>query len=74
MAPEIGNGGTMKIEGHVTQAMDQGDKLRIIGQGRAVADAEWRPWLTIMVDVPITDRNRKAFFVGRNFELSVKPV
>ncbi|WP_291709830.1 hypothetical protein [Bradyrhizobium sp.] len=60
--------------GHVTQAMDQGDKLRIIGQGRAVTDAEWRPYLSITIDVPITDRNRKAFFVGRHFEIAVKPV
>lgn len=63
----------MKIEGHVTEVSDRGDKLRIVGQGRALMDAEWRPFLSILIDVPITDRNRKAFYVGRQLDLEVTP-
>jgi len=63
----------MKIEGHVTEASDAGDKMRIIGQGRAVNDAEWRPHLAMMIEIPMTDRNRKAFYIGRKFTVSLKP-
>ncbi len=63
----------MKIEGHVIKVSDIGDKLRITGQGSAIVDAEWRPMLSIEIDVPITDRNRKAFYIGRNFDMTVTP-
>ncbi|UPT95352.1 hypothetical protein J4G48_0040050 [Bradyrhizobium barranii subsp. apii] len=66
----------MKIEGHVTEASDVGEKLRIIGQGQAITgfqDPGLRPWLNIMIEVPTTDRNRKAFYVGRHFSVNLKP-
>jgi hypothetical protein len=63
----------LKIEGHVTEASDAGDKLRIVGQGRAVASAEWQPWLSITIDVPMNERNKKAFHIGRQLDLRVRP-
>ncbi|MCA1379356.1 hypothetical protein I6F34_00780 [Bradyrhizobium sp. BRP05] len=63
----------MKIEGHVLEVMDMGDKLHVKGQGRAVSAAEWQPWMPIAISVPMTDRNRKAFYVGRDIEITVRP-
>ncbi|MEH2517531.1 hypothetical protein V1279_003104 [Bradyrhizobium sp. AZCC 1610] len=63
----------MKIEGHLLEASDMGDKLRITGQGKAISDADWRPMLSMVIEVPMTDRNRKAFYVGRHFTMDLKP-
>jgi hypothetical protein len=46
----------MKINAHVTDVSDNGDKMKVSGQGRAVGDATWRPWLSISIDMPITKR------------------
>lgn len=59
----------MRIEGHVLEVMDMGDKLHVKGQGRAVTAAEWQPWMAIAVSV----RNKKAFYVGRHFDLTLTP-
>jgi hypothetical protein len=66
----------VKIEGHLTEVSDYGEKLNVIGQAQSVAgynDSSLNPWLTISVDIPMNDRNRKAFHVGRHFELTLKP-
>ncbi|MHC2552290.1 hypothetical protein [Bradyrhizobium elkanii] len=63
----------MKIEAHVLEVQDKGDKLFLVGQGRAVSAAQWRPWMPIAVSVPMNDRNRKAFYVGRHFDLTITP-
>ncbi|WP_156928803.1 hypothetical protein [Bradyrhizobium sp. th.b2] len=63
----------MKIEAHVLEASDKGDKLLVQAQGRAVGAAEWQPWMSIAVNVPMTDRNKRAFYVGREIEITVKP-
>jgi hypothetical protein len=53
--------------------VDKGDKLFIVGQGRAISAAEWQPWMNVAVSVPMTDRNKKAFYVGRPFDLTITP-
>jgi hypothetical protein len=63
----------MKIKAHVTEVSDHGDKMKVTGQGRAVGKAEWRPWLKIEVDLPVTKTNQKAFRLGRHFTLNIKP-
>lgn len=63
----------MKIEAHVLEAQDRGDKLLLVGQGRAISAAEWQPWMSIAVSVPMNDRNKKAFYVGRHFDLTITP-
>jgi hypothetical protein len=63
----------MKINAHVTDVSDNGDKMKVSGQGRAVGDATWRPWLSISIDMPITKRNRKAFYIGRHFTVKLTP-
>lgn len=63
----------MKIEANVLEVQDRGDKLFLVGQGKAAGAAEWQPFMNIAVSVPMTDRNRKAFYVGRQFDLTVTP-
>jgi hypothetical protein len=63
----------LKIEAHVLEVQDKGDKLFLVGQGKATGAAEWQPFMNIMVSVPMNDRNRKAFYIGRHFDLTVTP-
>ena len=63
----------MKIEAHVLSIADQGDRLAITGQGCAAGTAEWRPYCSVQIHVPMTDRNRRSFYVGRNFTLTIEP-
>ncbi|WFU52350.1 hypothetical protein QA639_21830 [Bradyrhizobium pachyrhizi] len=63
----------MKIEAHVLEARDRGDKLQVQAQGRAVGAADWQPWMEILVNVPMTGRNKRAFYVGRDIEIIVTP-
>lgn len=63
----------MKIQAHVLSVKDSGDKLEITGQGRAVGSAEWRPWCALTVQIPLTDRSRKSFYVGRSFDITIEP-
>ena len=63
----------MKIKAHVTEVSDHADKMKVTGQGRAVGKSQWRPWLSISIDMPITKTNRKAFYIGRHFTVKVTP-
>jgi hypothetical protein len=63
----------MKIEATVLSAADNGDRLTITAQGWAKGSAEWRPICRVELAVPMTDRNRKAYFVGRRFDIDLTP-
>lgn len=63
----------MKINAHVLEASDRGDKLAVTAQGKARGAAEWQPFMSILVNVPMTDRNKRAFYVGREIEIEVRP-
>jgi hypothetical protein len=66
-------GAEVKINAHVLEASDRGDKLAVTAQGKAVGAAEWQPFMSILVSVPMTDRNKRAFYVGREVELTLTP-
>lgn len=61
----------MKIKGHILSVADQGDKLLVKAQGFGVRDAEWRSWFPIEFSVAEHDENRRAYYVGRKFEIEV---
>ena len=63
----------MKIQAHVLSVADQGDYLTIMGQAHAAGAAEWRPMCKVELSVPLTEHARKAFYVGRRFDVEVKP-
>lgn len=63
----------MRIEAHVLSVADAGDRLEITAQGQATGAAEWRPWCRVSIAVPMTERNRRAYFVGRRFDVDLTP-
>jgi hypothetical protein len=63
----------LKINAHVLEVSDRGDKLAVTAQGKAVGAADWQPCMSILVNVPMTDRNKRAFYVGREIEMTVTP-
>lgn len=64
----------MKITAEVLSVDSHGDALNVKLQGKAKIDADWRPYLKFDLDVPETDKNRRAFYVGRKVKLTIEPV
>ncbi|MEQ1580890.1 MAG: hypothetical protein ABL964_09885 [Steroidobacteraceae bacterium] len=64
----------MKIKAEVIAVETSGDALDVSLQGKAEADAEWRPMLRFNVQVPESIKNRRAFYVGRDVRISIEPV
>lgn len=62
----------MKINAEVLAVETIGDALRVTLQGKAEADAEWRPYLRAHIDIPETLPNRRAYFIGRRVTLQLK--
>ncbi|WP_027533821.1 hypothetical protein [Bradyrhizobium sp. WSM3983] len=63
----------MKIKAHVIGLEDRGDRVKLVAQGNAVGRAAWVEGTLIEITLPLTDKNRPAYFIGRQFELTVKP-
>lgn len=61
----------MKLKHEVLKVENCGDFLRVTVQGKALRDAEWRPMLSCVVDVPDTIKNRQAFYVGRRVQIQL---
>lgn len=49
------------------------DKLEIIARGKASGQGEHDPALELTINVPDTETNRRAFFVGRKVDIVVTP-
>lgn len=62
----------MKIEAEVLSAEGGGDHMKISLQGKELNAADWRPYLSLRLEIPDTERNRRAFYVGRLVSLELK--
>lgn len=63
----------MRIKAHVLSVADHGDNLEITAQGQVPGSAEWRPWCSVSITVPMTDRARRAYYIGRQFTVTLTP-
>lgn len=63
----------MKIEASVIGVEDCGDTIKIAVQGKEPDSADWRPFSAHSFKVALTDRNAKAFYIGRKIEIEIKP-
>jgi len=63
----------MKVKAHVTALDDLGDRVKITAQGHAIGRADWVPVVSIEFSLPLTDQSRRAYFIGRTFEMTVTP-
>lgn len=61
----------MRIRAEVLSMETTGDCLRMRLQGRGEADAEWRPYLQLTLEIPDQLRNRRAYYVGRIITIKV---
>lgn len=55
----------MKIHAEVLSAEGGGDHMKIRLQGKELNAADWRPYLSLSLEIPDTERNRRAYYVGR---------
>lgn len=64
----------MKLLCAVLEAQDKGDKLRLKLQGYGVGESpQHSRWVEQELLVPMTARNRRTFYVGRQVTIEVKP-
>lgn len=63
----------MKISAHVTSVEDNGDKLKVTMQGKADSEGGWAAMAWQIVSLPNNSKTRRAFYVGREVRLNVKP-
>jgi hypothetical protein len=49
-----------------------GTSLTLRLQGRQIGAAEWREWNKMTLEIPATEKSKKAFYVGRRVILSLK--
>lgn len=58
----------MKIRSHILKVSDEGDKLAVEAQGFFIGSGEWTP---ISFKVPASRKNKRAYHVGRGFDISI---
>lgn len=63
----------MKATLHVLSAADHGDVLTVEGQGKADAAGEFASLVHLQIKLPMNEKAKKAFFVGRKFDIEVTP-
>lgn len=63
----------MRIEAHVLSVADAGDSLAITAQGGSFGAAEWRPYCKIEISIPMTEHAKKAYYIGRRFNVDLTP-
>lgn len=45
--------------------------LRLTMQGRQHNAADWRDWCSMTIDIPATEKAKKAFHIGRRVTLTI---
>lgn len=63
----------MKITGNVTNVKDCGDFMEVEMQGKGAADPMWAGLYTQVLRLAANDRNKRAYWLGRNVEISITP-
>jgi len=63
----------MKITGHIIEVASNGDGLTVAIQAK-VGRADWKPIERQTLRIDDTAQNRKAFHLGREVAIVVKPL
>lgn len=61
----------MKITAEILAVTANGDSLDVRVQGKEERAAEWRPYLAFTLQLPDTERTRRAFYLGRKIRVDV---
>lgn len=63
----------MKLIGHIIEIASNGDGLTVAIQAKA-GRADWKPIERQTLRIDDTAQNRKAFYIGREVAVIVKPL
>lgn len=63
----------MKIKAHVIGVEDNGEVMTVKAQGQGVRDAAWRGMCGYTFPLTTNKANRRAFYIGRQFEIVITP-
>lgn len=62
----------MKMECEVLEVSGGGLNLNLKLQGRQTNAAEWREWCVMALQIPATEKAKKAFHVGRRVIIELR--
>lgn len=62
----------MKMKCEVLSAASAGNTLKLTLQGRQVKSPPWKPWCSLAIDIPATDKSQAAFHVGRRVIIELR--
>lgn len=63
----------MKLKFCVTGLDDAGDVLRVTAQEQGFPKGAVRSMLAVVITVPLNDRTRTAYYIGRVLKVDVRP-
>jgi uncharacterized protein YcaQ len=69
---EPGRKSEMKMECEVLEIKAAGSNLRLTLQGRQKGAAAWREWCSMSIDIPATEKAKKAFHIGRLLTIQIQ--
>lgn len=62
----------MKMNCEVLEVKAAGLNLRLTLQGRQKGCAPWREWCSMTIDIPSTEKAKKAFHIGRLLTIELR--
>lgn len=61
----------MKMDCEILEVKSKGTSLGLTLQGRQDTAAQWREWNSMVIDIPATEKAKKAFRVGRRVSVVI---
>lgn len=61
----------MKIKAHVLAVEDAGEIIKVRTQGEPIGSAAWRGLMVYEFPVPLSERNKRAFYIGREIRIEI---
>jgi hypothetical protein len=63
----------VRITGHIIEATDDGEKVKVRMQGENAGSAQWRDLLVVTFELPASHEVRRAYYLGRRLEIVLRP-
>lgn len=63
----------MRIRAEIIALHTNGEIMKVDLQGAALADAEWRPGLSLSIELPDKGAIKQAYHLGRVINIKLEP-
>lgn len=63
----------MRMQCEVIDVQDNSESLTVGIEGKPRGTADWYPSKRHVFHIPATQKNKRAFYIGRHVEVTIKP-